>query len=173
MPLRLDIKRKLSARSDRVKCVDLHPTEPWMLASLYNGNVHVWNHESQQLVKSFEVCDLPVRAAKFVARWGILTYRINQFMITRWTSPRTQLETLNGDIILPKETLGDFWIRRHASSSFQLQHARARPLLRSSFRLHSFHRGPPHSILYPHLQVQSASTLNCLICAHFFARVAK
>lgn len=54
-PLRLDIKRKLTARSDRVKSVDLHPTEPWMLASLYNGNVHVWNHESQQLVKSFEV----------------------------------------------------------------------------------------------------------------------
>ncbi|KAG8317584.1 Coatomer subunit beta' [Homalodisca vitripennis] len=67
-PLRLDIKRKLTARSDRVKCVDLHPTEPWMLASLYNGNVHVWNHESQQLVKSFEVCDLPVRAAVFVPR---------------------------------------------------------------------------------------------------------
>ena len=68
MPLRLDIKRKLTARSDRVKCVDLHPTEQWMLASLYNGNVNVWNHESQQLVKSFEVCDLPVRAAKFVPR---------------------------------------------------------------------------------------------------------
>nr|CAD7585581.1 unnamed protein product [Timema genevievae] len=67
-PLRLDIKRKLTARSDRVKCVDLHPGEPWMLASLYNGNVHVWNHESQQLVKSFEVCDLPVRAARFVPR---------------------------------------------------------------------------------------------------------
>ena len=46
-PLRLDIKRKLSARSDRVKCTDLHPSEPWMLASLYNGNVHIWNYESQ------------------------------------------------------------------------------------------------------------------------------
>ncbi|CAH1776242.1 unnamed protein product [Owenia fusiformis] len=68
MPLRLDIKRKLSARSDRVKAVDLHPSEPWMLASLYNGNVHIWNHESQQIIKSFEVCDLPVRAARFVAR---------------------------------------------------------------------------------------------------------
>ncbi|ESO11584.1 hypothetical protein HELRODRAFT_96758 [Helobdella robusta] len=68
MPLRLDIKRKLSARSDRVKCTDLHPTEPWMLVSLYNGNVHIWNHESQTMIKSFEVCDLPVRAAKFVAR---------------------------------------------------------------------------------------------------------
>ena len=39
-----------------------------MLVSLYNGNVHIWNHESQQLVKSFEVCELPVRAAIFVPR---------------------------------------------------------------------------------------------------------
>ena len=39
-----------------------------MLASLYNGNVHVWNTETQTLVKSFEVCDLPVRCARFVAR---------------------------------------------------------------------------------------------------------
>ena len=30
-----------------------------MLASLYNGNVHVWNHENQTLTKSFEVTDLP------------------------------------------------------------------------------------------------------------------
>uniref|UniRef100_A0A3Q2YA40 Coatomer subunit beta' n=1 Tax=Hippocampus comes TaxID=109280 RepID=A0A3Q2YA40_HIPCM len=65
---KLDIKRRLTARSDRVKSVDLHPTEPWMLASLYNGSVCVWNHETQTLVKTFEVCDLPVRASKFVAR---------------------------------------------------------------------------------------------------------
>ncbi|EZA57396.1 coatomer subunit beta' [Ooceraea biroi] len=68
MPLRLDIKRKLTARSDRVKSVDLHPTEPWMLCSLYQGNVNIWNHETQTLVKTFEVCDLPVRTAKFVPR---------------------------------------------------------------------------------------------------------
>jgi hypothetical protein len=52
-----------------------------MLVLLYNGNVHLWNNKSQQLVKSFEVqpvlpcaqpatprqvCDLPVRAAVFV-----------------------------------------------------------------------------------------------------------
>ncbi|CAL1264920.1 unnamed protein product [Larinioides sclopetarius] len=68
MPLKLDVKRKLLARSDRVKCVDLHPSEPWMLASLYNGNIHVWNYEIPLLIKSFEICDLPVRAAKFVPR---------------------------------------------------------------------------------------------------------
>lgn len=68
MPLRLDVKRKLLARSDRIKSVDLHPTEQWMLVSLYNGNVHIWNYENQQLVKSFEICELPVRSARFVAR---------------------------------------------------------------------------------------------------------
>ncbi|GMR50177.1 hypothetical protein PMAYCL1PPCAC_20372, partial [Pristionchus mayeri] len=68
MPLRLDVKRKLLARSDRVKSVDLHPSEPWLLAALYNGNVHIWNYETQQLVKTLEICDLPVRAAKFVPR---------------------------------------------------------------------------------------------------------
>lgn len=54
-PLRLDIKRRLTSRSDRVKCVDLHPTEPWMLCALYNGHVHVMNYENQLLVKDFEV----------------------------------------------------------------------------------------------------------------------
>ncbi|XP_053278385.1 coatomer subunit beta' isoform X1 [Pleuronectes platessa] len=68
MPLRLDIKRRLTARSDRVKSVDLHPTEPWMVVSLYSGAVVVWNHESQTMVKTFELCDLPVRVARFVAR---------------------------------------------------------------------------------------------------------
>ena len=52
-PLRLDIKRKLTARSDRVKSVDLHPTEPWMVVSLYSGTLVVWNHESQVTISPF------------------------------------------------------------------------------------------------------------------------
>jgi len=68
MPLRLDIKRKLSSRSDRVKSVDIHPTEPWVLSAMYNGHVFLWNYNTQSLVKSFEVSDQPVRAAKFVPR---------------------------------------------------------------------------------------------------------
>lgn len=46
----------------------LHPDEPWVLASLFDGKLLVWNIESQTLIKSFEVCDLPVRAAAFVPR---------------------------------------------------------------------------------------------------------
>ncbi|GER44990.1 coatomer [Striga asiatica] len=60
--------RKLAQRSERVKSVDLHPTEPWILASLYSGTVCIWNYQSQTMVKSFEVTELPVRSAKFIAR---------------------------------------------------------------------------------------------------------
>ncbi|KAF3441935.1 hypothetical protein FNV43_RR15851 [Rhamnella rubrinervis] len=67
-PLRLDIKRKFAQRTERVKSVDLHPTEPWILASLYSGTVYIWNYQSQTTAKSFEVTDLPVRSAKFIAR---------------------------------------------------------------------------------------------------------
>ncbi|KAG5537652.1 hypothetical protein RHGRI_024936 [Rhododendron griersonianum] len=67
--------RKLAQRSERVKSVDLHPSEPWILASLYSGTVCIWNYQSQEtghlsqtMVKSFEVTELPVRSAKFIAR---------------------------------------------------------------------------------------------------------
>ena len=68
MPLKLSIKKKLASRSDRVKCVDMHPDKPWVLSALYNGNVFIWNYSTQSQVKSFEVTDQPVRCAKFVVR---------------------------------------------------------------------------------------------------------
>ncbi|KAK9066084.1 hypothetical protein SSX86_015486 [Deinandra increscens subsp. villosa] len=67
-PLRLEIKKKLAQRSERVKAVDLHPTEPWILTSLYSGTVCIWDYQTQAIAKSFEVTELPVRSAKFVAR---------------------------------------------------------------------------------------------------------
>eukprot|EP01083_Nonionella_stella_P056987 149794_1 len=68
MPLRLEIKKKLQARSERVKCVEFHPQEPWVLAALYSGHVFLWNYETETLEKTFEICDAPVRCAKFIVR---------------------------------------------------------------------------------------------------------
>ena len=48
--------------------MELHPSEPWVLANLYSGNVIIWNHATNQQVKSFEVTELPVRTARFVVR---------------------------------------------------------------------------------------------------------
>ena len=66
--MRLDIKKKLSASSERVKSVDIHPSESWALTALYSGNVMIWDYESGSCVKSFELSELPVRCAKFIAR---------------------------------------------------------------------------------------------------------
>ncbi|KAF9443984.1 coatomer protein [Macrolepiota fuliginosa MF-IS2] len=63
-----DVNRKLFARSDRVKGVDFHPTEPWLLAGLYNGSVNIYNIDTGAVIKSFEVADVPVRCVQFIAR---------------------------------------------------------------------------------------------------------
>ncbi|KAL7413116.1 putative ER to Golgi transport-related protein [Mrakia frigida] len=68
MPLQLDVKRCLYSRSDRVKSVDFHPTEPLVITGLYNGTAAIWNYETSQLVRSFDITDVPVRAIAFIAR---------------------------------------------------------------------------------------------------------
>ena len=62
------VQKKLFSRSDRVKAVDFHPTEPWLLTGLYNGTVSIYNHDTGAVVKTFEVAEVPVRCVKFVAR---------------------------------------------------------------------------------------------------------
>jgi len=68
MPLRLEIKKLLMSRSERVKSCDLHPDEPWVLSALYTGHLFIWNYITQTVVKSFEATDQPIRCAKFITR---------------------------------------------------------------------------------------------------------
>ncbi|KIY66325.1 Coatomer, beta' subunit [Cylindrobasidium torrendii FP15055 ss-10] len=63
-----EVTKKQLNRSERVKGVDFHPTEPWVLAGLYNGTVIIYNHETGATVKTFEVSEVPVRCVKFIAR---------------------------------------------------------------------------------------------------------
>lgn len=65
---KVDVKRKLLNKSERVKSVDIHPTEPWVLTSLFTGQVQILNFKSKSVLKTFEVSDLPVRTAKFISR---------------------------------------------------------------------------------------------------------
>ena len=61
-----------------------------MLVALYVGQAHVWNYESNSIIKTFEIAELPVRVGKFVHRknWVItgsvcpiaaLKYRTRRF----------------------------------------------------------------------------------------------
>jgi hypothetical protein len=41
------VQRQLFARSERVKGIDFHPVEPWILTTLYSGHVYIWSYETQ------------------------------------------------------------------------------------------------------------------------------
>ncbi|KAK3338040.1 coatomer beta [Neurospora tetraspora] len=79
--MRLDVKRQLFARSERVKGIDFHPTEPWILTTLYSGHVYIWSYETQQIVKTFELTDVPVRAGRFIARKNWIICGSDDFQI--------------------------------------------------------------------------------------------
>ncbi|KAK2616333.1 Coatomer subunit beta' [Conoideocrella luteorostrata] len=79
--MKLDVKRQLYARSDRVKGVDFHPQEPWILTTLYSGHVYIWSYETQQTVKTFELTEVPVRAGRFVARKNWIVCGSDDFQI--------------------------------------------------------------------------------------------
>ncbi|KAK0643754.1 coatomer WD associated region-domain-containing protein [Cercophora newfieldiana] len=79
--MRLDVKRQLFARSERVKGIDFHPTEPWILTTLYSGHAYIWSYETQQIVKTFELTDVPVRAGRFVARKNWIVCGSDDFQI--------------------------------------------------------------------------------------------
>eukprot|EP01053_Blabericola_migrator_P000348 Blabericola_migrator_1__347@NODE_1088_length_5485_cov_101_249354_g746_i0_p1_GENE_NODE_1088_length_5485_cov_101_249354_g746_i0NODE_1088_length_5485_cov_101_249354_g746_i0_p1_ORF_typecomplete_len887_score139_45Coatomer_WDAD/PF04053_14/23Coatomer_WDAD/PF04053_14/2_8e03Coatomer_WDAD/PF04053_14/1_2e121WD40/PF00400_32/9_5e02WD40/PF00400_32/3_5WD40/PF00400_32/5_6e06WD40/PF00400_32/1_1e06WD40/PF00400_32/4_5e10WD40/PF00400_32/1_3e08WD40/PF00400_32/43WD40/PF00400_32/3_6e02WD40/PF00400_32/1_5e03ANAPC4_WD40 len=68
MPLRVEWKKKLQTSSERVKSVDIHPIETWVLAALYNGQLVVYDYNSQALIKSIEASSSALRCAKFIAR---------------------------------------------------------------------------------------------------------
>lgn len=62
---------EFTQRTARVKSLDIHPTQPWILIGLYSGTVEIWNYELKRLEKSFKITDnVPVRSAKFVAQKG-------------------------------------------------------------------------------------------------------
>ncbi|KAG6121921.1 hypothetical protein E4U14_000734 [Claviceps sp. LM454 group G7] len=79
--MKLDVKRQLHARSDRVKGIDFHPQEPWILTTLYSGQVYIWSYETQQTVKTFELTEVPVRAGRFVARKNWIVCGSDDFQI--------------------------------------------------------------------------------------------
>ncbi|SCU98974.1 LAFA_0G21176g1_1 [Lachancea sp. 'fantastica'] len=79
--MKLDIKKAFANRSDRVKGIDFHPTEPWVLTTLYSGRVEIWNFETQTEVKSIAVTDTPVRAGRFIARKNWIVVGSDDFKI--------------------------------------------------------------------------------------------
>ena len=48
--------------------VDDRLTTTQILTTLYSGHVYIWSFETQAIIKTFELTDVPVRAGRFVSR---------------------------------------------------------------------------------------------------------
>ena len=79
--MNLERKTLLNARSERVKCVDFHPTEPWVLVGLYSGTVNIWDYNAGRNIKSIAAASSPVRCARFIARKNWVIVGSDDFVI--------------------------------------------------------------------------------------------
>jgi coatomer protein complex subunit alpha (xenin) len=48
---------KLETKSNRVKGLSFHPKRPWILASLHNGLIQLWDYRIKTLLDRFDEHD--------------------------------------------------------------------------------------------------------------------
>lgn len=56
---------KFESKSNRVKGLSFHPCRPWILTSLHNGVIQLWDYRMQTLLDRFDEHDGPVRGVDF------------------------------------------------------------------------------------------------------------
>lgn len=100
--MKLEIKKKLLNRSERVKSVELHPSLPWVLIGLYSGTVAIFDYNTQSCVKQFEISKEPVRCARFIVRkeWIVAGTDDNNIQVYNYTtSEKVKTITAHADYI--------------------------------------------------------------------------
>jgi coatomer subunit alpha len=48
------MQTKFETKSKRVKGLSFHKFRPWILASLHNGSIHLFDYRAQVLIEKFE-----------------------------------------------------------------------------------------------------------------------
>uniref|UniRef100_A0A7S2ZU57 Coatomer subunit alpha n=3 Tax=Rhodosorus marinus TaxID=101924 RepID=A0A7S2ZU57_9RHOD len=56
---------KFETQSNRVKGLAFHPNRPWILASLHNGSIQLWDYRMGTLIDRFDEHEGPVRGVHF------------------------------------------------------------------------------------------------------------
>ena len=56
---------KFESKSHRVKGLSFHPVRPWILASLHNGVIQLWDYSMNTIIDKFEQHEGPVRGVHF------------------------------------------------------------------------------------------------------------
>lgn len=90
---------KFETRSNRVKGVSFHPSRPWILASLHNGVIQLWDYRIKTLLERFDEHDGPVRGICFHQSQPIFVSGGDDYKIKVWNyKQRRCLFTLLGHL---------------------------------------------------------------------------
>ncbi|KAJ3041599.1 hypothetical protein HK097_002233 [Rhizophlyctis rosea] len=90
---------KFETKSNRVKGLSFHPKRPWILSSLHNGSIQLWDYKMGTLIDKFEEHEGPVRGIAFHATQPLFVSGGDDYKIKVWNwKLRRCLFTLNGHI---------------------------------------------------------------------------
>lgn len=90
---------KLETKSNRVKGLCFHPKRPWILASLHNGLIQLWDYRIRTLLERFEEHSGPVRGICFHPTQPLFVSGGDDFRIKVWNYKlRKCLFTLTGHL---------------------------------------------------------------------------
>ncbi|KAG6890249.1 hypothetical protein C0992_002658 [Termitomyces sp. T32_za158] len=92
---------KFESKSNRVKGLAFHPTQPLLAAALHNGSVQLWNYRMGVLVDRFEEHEGPVRGVAIHPTRALLVTGGDDYKIKVWDirpQNRRCLFTLHGHL---------------------------------------------------------------------------
>ncbi|KAF8884902.1 coatomer subunit alpha-2 [Gymnopilus junonius] len=92
---------KFESKSNRVKGLAFHPSQPLLAASLHNGSIQLWNYRMGVLVDRFEEHEGPVRAIAIHPTRALLVSGGDDYKIKVWDirpQNRRCLFTLHGHL---------------------------------------------------------------------------
>ena len=75
---------KFESKSNRVKGLAFHPRRPWILASLHNGVIQLWDYRMEVLIDRYEEHDGPVRGIHFHSTQPIFVSGGDDYKIKVW-----------------------------------------------------------------------------------------
>ncbi|KAJ3189293.1 hypothetical protein HDU85_002921 [Gaertneriomyces sp. JEL0708] len=90
---------KFETKSSRVKGLAFHPKRPWILASLHNGSIQLWDYKMGILIDRFDEHEGPVRGIAFHPSQPLFVSGGDDYKIKVWNwKTRRCLFTLTGHI---------------------------------------------------------------------------
>ncbi|KAL2912119.1 hypothetical protein HK105_208395 [Polyrhizophydium stewartii] len=90
---------KFETKSNRVKGLAFHPKRPWILATLHNGSIQLWDYKMGTLVDRFDEHEGPVRGIAFHQTQPMFVSGGDDYKIRVWSwKQRRCLFTLNGHL---------------------------------------------------------------------------